>query len=341
MSGFFISEIFFEWVKKMKFVPIKKTDEREQTMEKEFDEKFIEQLIRENKFLKAKLKREHELAEQANMELVRMNIESETQAQELKQLNLKLQKGFLETIRIIENIIELKNPGYKKHAKRVAEGCVFLGKKLDLSKEELLTLEVTGRIHEIGKLGIPEHVTRKKPTELTKEEIVLIHSHPVMGESVFEGLKEFEHVAKNIRHMRENVDGSGLPDHLVGEEIPLGARILAIAETFDTLYQRKGQHVPAEKLYEALLKKADVCFDARLVELYEDFVLTKYSGKTLEDRKSVLLEDLQEGMKISKSIRTLSNIMLVPKGTVLTTEIINKIKKYAEHEAITHIEVYK
>lgn len=310
-------------------------------MEKEFDEKYIEQILKENKFLKAKLKREKELAEQANMELVKMNIEAEQQAQELKKINQKFKKHFLETIQIIENIIELKNPGYKNHARRVADGCVFLGKKLELDKEAISILNITGKIHEIGKLGIPESILKKKPEELTREEIVLIHSHPLMGEHVFQGVEEFKEIACNIRHMRENVDGSGLPDHLVGNEIPLGARILAIAETFDTLYMRKGKQFSPQKLYESLLQKSDIIFDARLLELYEDFVLTYYAGKKLDDRKSVFLEELEEGMVVAKNVRTLNNIMLVPKGTALTSEIIAKIKKYAEHEPIKYIEIYK
>ncbi|GAB4175475.1 MAG: hypothetical protein Kow00108_10650 [Calditrichia bacterium] len=307
----------------------------------DYDEKMIEELIKENKFLKAKLKREHQLAEQANMELVQMNIEAETKSQELKRANEKLKKHFMETISIISRIIELKSPGYEKHARRVAKGCLFLGKKLNLDEDQLHCLEVSALIHEIGKVGIPEHLMKKKSEELTKEEILLIHSHPVLGESVFEGLSEFENIGKTIRHMRENFDGSGRPDRLVGDDIPLGSRILAIVETFDTYYMRRGREYPVEKIYNALIQKSDTCFDPRLVELFEDFVLTHYAGKSLDDRKIIPLDQLEEGMVVSKNVRTLNNILLVPKGATLSAEIIEKIRRYATHEPLTHVEVFK
>lgn len=301
----------------------------------------IEQLKKEIEVLKYRLKREKELAEQANMELVQMTIEAERKARELEELNRKIKKHFLETIQIIENIIELKNPGYKNHAKRVSDGCRFLGEKLQLSDDEIQNLCISGRIHEIGKLGIPESVLKKAPSELTEADINILHAYPVLGESIFANLEEFHEVAKNIRHMRENVDGSGYPDRLAGDEIPLGSRILAICEAFDTLYYRRGGAVPPEKIYEIIVKKGNSAFDARLVDLYEDFVITYYAGKKLDHIETVTVEQLQEGMILAKNLRTLSNVMIAPKDTRLTTEIIQKIRKFATHEPIPHIDVYK
>lgn len=120
------------------------------------------------------------------------------------------------------------------HCLRVKQYALQLGKILGLSGKELQVLGEACIFHDIGKIGLPEHVLNK-PGQLTPDEYELVKDHPIIGMDIINSVHYFSEHARIIRHHHERVDGCGYPDSLAGEDIPIEARILAIADTFDAL----------------------------------------------------------------------------------------------------------
>lgn len=129
--------------------------------------------------------------------------------------------------------LESRDPCTEGHCERLAAYAVRLGQSVRL-REQLDALAIGGIVHDVGKVAIPDAVLLK-PGRLTAEERHVIEQHPVMGEHICAPLKSFREVLPIIRHHHERMDGSGYPDGLCGDDIPLTARILQTVDVFDAL----------------------------------------------------------------------------------------------------------
>jgi putative two-component system response regulator len=130
--------------------------------------------------------------------------------------------------------IEAKDPYTEGHCDRLSKYSVALGEKLGLSEELRVALRRGGLMHDIGKLAVPERILLK-PGPLTPEERKIMEQHTIVGERICAPLRSFRHVLPIIRHHHEKWDGSGYPDGLKGEQIPLTARILQVTDIYDAL----------------------------------------------------------------------------------------------------------
>ncbi|MDD5558478.1 HD domain-containing phosphohydrolase [Candidatus Methylomirabilis sp.] len=134
----------------------------------------------------------------------------------------------------LSRTVEAKDPYTQGHCERLAAYSVALGRKLGLPPEELTALDRGGVLHDLGKIGIPDAILLK-PSGLSEAEWVIMREHTVIGERICQSLRSLLRVLPIIRHHHERWDGSGYPDGLAGEAIPLTARILQIADIFDAL----------------------------------------------------------------------------------------------------------
>jgi putative two-component system response regulator len=130
--------------------------------------------------------------------------------------------------------IEAKDPYTEGHCDRLSKYSVALGEKLGLPQDLRVALRRGGLVHDIGKLSVPEHILLK-PGPLTPEERKIMEQHTVIGERICAPLRSFRHVLPIIRHHHEKQDGSGYPDGLKGEQVPLTARILQVTDIYDAL----------------------------------------------------------------------------------------------------------
>ncbi len=130
--------------------------------------------------------------------------------------------------------VDTKDRYTKRHSEDVARYAVFLGHRLGLEEEAIQTLRVAGLLHDVGKIGIPDHILRK-PGRLTEEESVIVQQHVVLGDMIVRDLPNVELIRAGVRHHHERWDGNGYIDRLAGEEIPLVARILAVGDTFSAM----------------------------------------------------------------------------------------------------------
>ncbi|MBT5019104.1 HD domain-containing protein [Planctomicrobium sp.] len=146
-------------------------------------------------------------------------------------------------VRELVNSIDAKVYGTCGHSVRVAKIAKKLAQEMNLSVEECDDVHLAGLLHDVGKIGLPEHIHLNQG-ELAAEELELLKQHPVIGFELLEQLEQMTHVLPGILHHHESLDGSGYPAGLVGDNIPLSARIIAVADAFDTMLsdrpQRKG-----------------------------------------------------------------------------------------------------
>ena len=153
---------------------------------------------------------------------------------------LKL-KQFTDELEHAENVlfalalsIEAKDPYTDGHCDRLSESSEALAKRLSLSEEELIALRRGGIIHDIGKVAVPDQILLK-PGPLTPEERKVMQRHTIVGAGICSPLKSFRSVVPIIRHHHEKIDGSGYPDGLKGDAVPLTARILQTVDIYDAL----------------------------------------------------------------------------------------------------------
>ena len=165
---------------------------------------------------------------------------------ENRRLIAALERGYLDTIRALASAIDAKDPYTRGHSERVAALSVEIGRELGLDEQALLALRYAGILHDIGKIGVPEQVLRK-PDRLTPEERTLVRSHAVVGAEIVEGIEFLRPAEPAIRHHHERWDGAGYPDGLRGEAIPLLARIINAADTWDACTSER----PYQRAYSA------------------------------------------------------------------------------------------
>jgi putative nucleotidyltransferase with HDIG domain len=167
-----------------------------------------------------------------------------------------LERGYLETIRALASAIDAKDPYTRGHSERVARLAVEIGRELKLDDATLRVLEFGGILHDVGKIGIPEQVLGK-PARLTPEEFTLVRSHAAIGAEIVEGVEFLKSAEPAIRHHHERWDGGGYPDGLSGESIPLIARILNAADTWDACTSERPYH-PAASAAEGIAILAQI-----------------------------------------------------------------------------------
>jgi putative two-component system response regulator len=164
--------------------------------------------------------------------------------------------------------VEAKDPFTEAHTQRVAESARKIGLRMGLPQDELDALYRGGIIHDIGKIGVPDRILLK-PGELDAEELIRMHLHPIIGETIVAPLQSSGDLLPLIRHHHEHYDGSGYPDRLAGEEIPLLARIVSVCDAYDALtsdrpYRPRQSH---EQAASVLRRGAGRQWDPRVVSL--------------------------------------------------------------------------
>ena len=155
-------------------------------------------------------------------------------AEDVRTLYQQLQRGIYQSLLGLANALEAKDVYTRGHSERVGTSSRRLALALGLSEPEAEIVARAGLLHDIGKIGVPETVLRKAGP-LTSEEWALMRRHPLIGAQIVAPFEFFTAGATVIRHHHERVDGSGYPDGLAGDAIPVGARIVAVADVYDAL----------------------------------------------------------------------------------------------------------
>jgi putative nucleotidyltransferase with HDIG domain len=170
-------------------------------------------------------------------------------------------------IRALTAAIDAKDPYTSGHSERVARIAVRLAEELRMPPAKRSDLYLAGLLHDVGKIGIDDGVL-KKTGPLTPEEYKKIQAHVEIGVTILKDLRKLHHILPGVRHHHESLDGSGYPDHLSGEAIPLEARILAVADSFDAMSSNRPyrRRLSLSQIDNILIQGRSVQWDADVID---------------------------------------------------------------------------
>jgi len=176
---------------------------------------------------------------------------------------------YLETIRALAAAIDAKDSYTHGHSRRVTDRAVAIAKLMGLSRDDVDTIRHAALLHDVGKIGISEQILLK-PGRLTDEEFETIKTHPHIGAAILNSIEFLRKVCAIIEHHHERYDGRGYPSQLKGDEIPLGARIIMVADSFDAITSSRPYRKPLsfDEAMAEIARCANSQFDPRVVEVF-------------------------------------------------------------------------
>lgn len=176
---------------------------------------------------------------------------------------------FIDTMKALSKIIEVKDKTLKGHAERVAKLSVAVARKMSLSLSETRVVELAAILHDIGYAGVNSSIFRLK-TPLSSVEKVLVKTHPIIASDALKKIPRFREVAEVVLHHHERYDGKGYVMGLAGEEIPLGARIIAVADAYDAMISKRSfrDSMTSQMAADEINQKAGTQFDPGIVEIF-------------------------------------------------------------------------
>ena len=208
--------------------------------------------------------------------------------EQLHDKNEELERAYLDTIGILRQTVEAKDPYTRGHSDRVSEYSVLIGKKLGLDEKTLHILKIGGLFHDIGKIGIPDSILLKE-SKLSDEEYSQIKNHPMIGVHMLGDAAIFTDILPIVKHHHERYDGRGYPSQLVGEDIPYVARIAAVADTFDAMTSKRSYRdsLPIDVVRSEIERCSGTQFDPNIAKVFLDIM----------DNEFDLIREIQEKYK--------------------------------------------
>lgn len=192
-------------------------------------------------------------------------------SRDLRESNAKNQQLFLNVLQVIAKTMSVAHKSHEEHSRRVATLVRKVAKAMNFEPRQISLLGIAGVLHDIGMLSIEEAILMK-PGKLSDEEYEQIKSHTVVSSDILEPIEDLSAVITTIRHHHEYFDGSGYPDGLKGEDIPVGARILGIADAYDAMtgirpYRKTP--LPHEEALKRIAEGSGTQFDPEIVEVFQ------------------------------------------------------------------------
>lgn len=188
---------------------------------------------------------------------------------ELAVVNANINELYTSTIQALATAIEAKDPYTKGHSERVTKYAVAIAREMGLSSEEVRQILYAAILHDIGKIGVSGDILRK-PGALSEEERDFVKKHPEIGAGIISSIRVLKEIVPIVLYHHERFDGKGYPGGKKGEEIPLGARIIAVADAFDAMTSDRPYRprMTVEQAREEIVRNAGTQFDPQVVEAF-------------------------------------------------------------------------
>ena len=295
----------------------------------------------------ARLRRENErllaLTQSQNEELKVLNNSLEDKVRqrtsEIEQINSflnlandKLKQNFLISIKMFSGLMELRGGAIAGHSRRVAELARKMGAHLGVQAKDLQDLFFAGLLHDVGKIGFPDTMLTRPVSKLAGDELGRYRKHPAAGEAALMPLEELKEVARIVRSHHERHDGQGFPDGMEGTTIPLGSRILSVANDYDGLINGmlSEKRMSPEEARTMIVQLRGKRYDPVVV----DALLHSLDSMVREvvNEKSVSYPDLKVGMVLAHDLHSREGALLLAGDTVLDLTLIRQIQEYARRE---------
>jgi len=293
-------------------------------------------LRNENARLLALTKAQNEELTQLNAGLEQKVIERTGEIQQVNSfLNLandRLKQNFLVSIKVFSSLMELRGGTMVGHSRRVADLARKLAVKMEVPAKEQQDIFVAALLHDIGKIGFSDNLLGRPVSRMNGEEMGIYRRHPVSGEAALMPLAELKEVARIIRSHHERFDGQGFPDGMLGAFIPLGARILSVANDYDglqigTLTEKRLSQDEAQAM---LAKTRGKRYDPQVLDAFFD--LMGSMAQEIATEKAVLAADLRPGMVLTRDFFGHDGVLLLASDYILDALLVKQIQDMDRRE---------
>ena len=255
----------------------------------------------------------------------------------------RLKKSFLTSIRVFSNLMELREGEMAGHSRRVADLARKLAKRMGMSDAEAQDVMVAGLLHDVGQIGLPDKLLHKPFNTLAGEERTAVMRHPVVGQAALMALEQLHSAAKLIRSHHERFDGQGFPDGLSGLTIPLGARVLTVANEYDAVQQGylMSKRLNAEDALTFIKEGRGKRYDPQVVDA---FVAMLGGGEPAPFEREIALHtgDLKADMVLTRDLMTRDGLLLLARDYILDDALIDQLKNYERTDGrpiVVHVKV--
>ena len=295
----------------------------------------------ERKALEQEKRRLEQLTIRQNEELKTLNASLEIKVQErtaelrnamssLEQAHGELKKSFITSVRIFSNLFELRAGRLAGHSRRVAELARSLAQHMGMTEAEIQDVIFAGLLHDIGKIGLPDILLEKPFPSLNNDERAQVMKHPAIGQVALMSLDRLKVAAELIGAHHERFDGLGYPNALAGSDIPLGARILAVANEYDALQHGTllSQRLSAADAHKFIVKKSGQRYDPAVVNALNKIL----NEGDIERVQKIKAANLKSGMVLAKDLTTHNGLLLLSRDHVLDDIVIAKLRQFEHRE---------
>ena len=277
------------------------------------------------------------LTQTQNEALRVLNVELESRVlartAELGEANQKLQRNHLKTIKVFSNLLELRGDQLAGHGRRVAETARDVARAMGLGEDEVRQVFVAGLLHDIGLIGVLDKLLAKPVSRFAPDELALYRSHATVGEQSLMALDDMQPVLPMIRGHHERFDGDGFPDRLAGAAVPLGARILSVADAFDDL--QTGQMVETKlTVAEArtiLRQGRGTQFDPEVLDVFLH-ITEPQKPKPVQLALRVPSVALEPDMVLAADLVSTRGVLMLTAGHRFTPSLIRRVREFEQRE---------
>lgn len=308
-------------------------------LSKPWDDTELQAVVRQGLELRAleQDKRRLEALTQAqNLELRDANtlLEQRVQARtaDLSNANDKLKRSYMSSIKVFAGLLELRAGRLSGHGRRVADTARQIARAMELPADDVQQIFVAGLLHDIGLIGGSDVLLNKPYSRYDPAELTQYQRHAVVGEQALIALDDMQGVAAIIRAHHERFDGSGFPDRLCGNAIPIGARILAVADMFDDMqsgHLAETTLTPAETRTLMRLGRGSQ-YDPEVLDVF----LHISEPQRAKSRAEVLMgsADLEAEMVLARDLVSTTGVVMLTAGHVLSTALIARVRQFEARE---------
>ncbi len=292
----------------------------------------------EQKYLSQERQRLEALTHKQNQELKKLNdhLEDKVKArtEELRQTMAQLEityqslkTSYSTSVKVFSSLIEMRHHTADGHAQRVADSAYKLALNLGLSGNDAQDVLYAALLHDIGKIGLPDKLLNSPLQSLPAPDRKEVKKHPLVGQAILMSLEPLQGAGIIIRNHHEQYDGGGYPDGLKNEDIPFGARILAVVNDYDSLQlgMEWEQPMSATKAMNFIKRHSGKRYDAKIVSAFIASEEGTEQQVCEEQEIRLRCRDLLPGMTLSRNLYTKDNILLLSKGHSFDERLIEKI----------------
>lgn len=319
---------------------------------KPWDDNDIVLIVRqalERKAMELETKRLEALTAKQNQELKELNasLEAKVQARtaEIQAANERLKNSFVTSIKVFSTLIEMRGGNLSGHSRRVADLCRKIAHTLQLDNKLKQEVFVAALLHEIGKIGFADDMLSTPLSKMKSDQLEAYRKHAAHAEQLLLPLQDLHGASEIISAQFERFDGTGFPDHLAGELIPIGTRILSLASDYDNMQIGMQTHsrLSPDQARVMISHGSGSRYDPKVVAAFVETLgdaSQKISG--IPDRP-VRSEEMEVGMVLSRDLITPSGLLMLSSGHVLDERVIVRIRNFertSDLELIAYVRQY-